>query len=132
MAVAKNTLSALLACTLLLANTVCACAMPETESPDTNPHAHHQAQGVSTSAENVPCTHDACEGCAFFVPGATAERDTILTGTAKTGVDDDVVWVIAAAYSPPAVTVAARGSPPVHGPPGLTQTPVSLTDRLLE
>jgi len=117
----------------MFANSACACASAVESISDVDPHAQHQMEGGAADVENPLCLHQECEDCESLSIGAFPERDANLAGFAKSGLDDDVVWIEAnAANFPRPLPLLAVAGPPLRNLFRRAETPVRRADLLLD
>ena len=129
----RNLLSLVLAGTLMLASTTCACANAVDSVSDTDPHSHHQIEGDGADTGDNLCPHQACEGCEVLEYAATPERDANLIISAKLGFEDDAVWIdVTDVDIAPRFPLLAKTKHPIASPLRRADTPVRRADYLLE
>lgn len=132
----KQTLIAVLTSTLLLVNTVCACALPadpERSESESSAHAHHQVESDQSIVKSDLCAHEDCDNCENIEVTAKVERDATLIKLPKSDSDqEDFAWAVASIDTGALTVASARAGPMLHGPSWAFSTPVSRADRLIE
>ena len=126
-------MSLVLAGTLMLASTACACANAVDSVSDIDPHAHHLIKGDVADSGDDLCPHQDCEDCKVLKFAATPERDINLISFAKLGFEDDAVWIdVTAVDIAPRLPLMAKTKQPIENPLRRADTPVRRADYLLE